>query len=567
LKVREGHSRIMKTNNLIQEQSKISQDNTFISVLEMTKKQAREFFLKETSYCNLQFPDYITFQPTLNIFKKALMTKQGKCKDIDTIIKEEVFLGDLEGLNYTIYINKDGKYSWRPITLVHPLPYIDLVNYLTGHTDDKEDHWNLLKQRFNDFRRNKKIQCFSIPGESKLKGKTDEGVTILNWWKQIEQQSISKSLEYTYCFFTDIADSYPSIYTHSLCWAIHGKKNTKKNLEKSKNWYGGKIDKKLQRLQHNQTNGIPQGSALMDFIAEIILGYLDLKLTENLEAKKIDNYEMLRYRDDYKIFSNDKNELEEIAKSLQEVLQILNLKLNSSKTKFSENIILDSIKADKLYWEPKRVALRNSYLGQGKDKRAIITIQKHLWQIKELADKFPNSGMLKKALTELYDERIILLDVVQEDLEVLVSILVNIMFENPNVIPHCTTIIAKLYENVDNKIRLKTIDKVLNKFKDKPNTEYVEIWLQRLLILTSNPDDIESETCNLCKSILTKHVANPSKVLINAIFPTDWIDETKIHFVTIQDLNSCELVNKEKLEKMMNHVLSDEINIFAALNY
>src|SRR5699024_5092629 len=109
--------------------------------------------------------------------------------------------------------------------------------------------------------------------------------------------------------------------------------------------YGGKIDKKLQRLQHNQTNGIPQGSALMDFIAEIILGYLDLKLTENLEAKKIDNYEMLRYRDDYKIFSNDKNELEEIAKSLQEVLQILNLKLNSSKTKFSENIILDSIKA------------------------------------------------------------------------------------------------------------------------------------------------------------------------------------------------------------------------------
>lgn len=215
----------------------------------------------------------------------------------------------------------------------------------------------------------------------------------------------------------------------------------------------------------------------------------------------------------------------------------------------------------------KKSCLEKFIFRSEKDKRAIITIQKHLWQIKELADKFPNSGMLKKALTELYDERIILLDVVQEDLEVLVSILVNIMFENPNVIPHCTTIIAKLYENVDNKIRLKTIDKVLNKFKDKPNTEYVEIWLQRLLILTSNPDDIESETCNLCKSILTKHVANPSKVLINAIFPTDWIDETKIHFVTIQDLNSCELVNKEKLEKMMNHVLSDEINIFAALNY
>ncbi|MDI9472042.1 MAG: RNA-directed DNA polymerase [Bacillota bacterium] len=554
----------MKTNNLIQEQSKISKDNTFISVLEMTKKQAREFFLKETSYCNLQFPDYITFQPTLNIFKKALMTKQGKCKDIDTIIKEEVFLGDLEGLNYTIYINKDGKYSWRPITLVHPLPYIDLVNYLTGHTDDKEDHWNLLKQRFNDFRRNKKIQCFSIPGESKLKGTTDEGVTILNWWKQIEQQSISKSLEYTYCFFTDIADFYPSIYTHSLCWAIHGKKNTKKNLEKSKNWYGGQVDKKLQRLQNNQTNGIPQGSALMDFIAEIILGYLDLKLMERLEEKNIVEYSILRYRDDYRIFSNDKNELEEIAKSLQEVLQILNLKLNSSKTKFSENIILDSIKADKLYWEPKRFALRNSYLNKDKDKRATITIQKHLWQIKELADQFPNSGMLKKSLTELYEERIRFLDVVQEDLEVLVSILVNIMLENPNVIPHCTTIISKLYENVDNEIRLNTINKVLSKFKDKPNTEHVEIWLQRLLVLTSDSDEITSNTCRLFESRFTKHVANPGAFPINTIFPIDWIEETKIHFVSTQDLNSLELVDKDKLEEMMNQVLDDEINIFEA---
>ena len=530
----------------------------------MTKKQAREFFLKETSYCNLQFPDYITFQPTLNIFKKALMTKQGKCKDIDTIIKEEVFLGDLEGLNYTIYINKDGKYSWRPITLVHPLPYIDLVNYLTGHTDDKEDHWNLLKQRFNDFRRNKKIQCFSIPGESKLKGKTDEGVTILNWWKQIEQQSISKSLEYTYCFFTDIADFYPSIYTHSLCWAIHGKKNTKKNLEKSKNWYGGQVDKKLQRLQNNQTNGIPQGSALMDFIAEIILGYLDLKLMERLEEKNIVEYSILRYRDDYRIFSNDKNELEEIAKSLQEVLQILNLKLNSSKTKFSENIILDSIKADKLYWEPKRFALRNSYLNKDKDKRATITIQKHLWQIKELADQFPNSGMLKKSLTELYEERIRFLDVVQEDLEVLVSILVNIMLENPNVIPHCTTIISKLYENVDNEIRLNTINKVLSKFKDKPNTEHVEIWLQRLLVLTSDSDEITSNTCRLFESRFTKHVANPGAFPINTIFPIDWIEETKIHFVSTQDLNSLELVDKDKLEEMMNQVLDDEINIFEA---
>ncbi|MDO5713664.1 MAG: RNA-directed DNA polymerase [Tissierellia bacterium] len=545
----------------------MKQQKNFTSILEMTGQEARDFFLKETSYCNLYLPHYITFQPLLNTYKKALMTNQGKCKDIDTIVKDEILLGNLDDLNYTVYINKDGKYSWRPITILHPLLYIDLVNYLTVRIDNHGEHWDVLKKRFIQFRANERIQCFSIPGESEIKGRTDQGVTILNWWQQIEQQSISNSLDYTYCFFTDITDFYPSIYTHSLCWAIHGKQNTKNNLSESKSWFGGQVDKKLQRLQNNQTNGIPQGSSLMDFIAEIVLGYLDLKLTDKLNAKKIDDYSILRFRDDYRIFSNNKGELEQIAKSLQEVLQSLNLKLNSSKTIFSENIIQDSIKADKLFWEPKRAALRASYLYENSDKRATITIQKRLWQIKELADLFPNSGMLKKSLTELYEERIALIDKIPKDIEVLVSIIVNIMNENPNVIPQCTTIIAKLYENEEHKIRLETIDKILKKYIDKPNTEHVEIWLQRLLLLASDSDKIISETRELFKSKFVMHVANPGGFSVRNIFPLDWIKVDELRLISIDNLESVELVDKETFEKMTNRVSNDEINIFITEEY
>jgi hypothetical protein len=55
---------------------------------------------------------------------------------------------------------------------------------------------------------------------------------------------------------------------------------------------------------YGQTNGIPQGSVLMDFIAEMVLGYIDERLSQCLD-KKMD-YRIIRYRDDYRIFTNSK---------------------------------------------------------------------------------------------------------------------------------------------------------------------------------------------------------------------------------------------------------------------
>lgn len=40
-------------------------------------------------------------------------------------------------------------------------------------------------------------------------------------------------------------------------------------------------------MQYGQTNGIPQGSVLFDFIAEIVLGYADLLLYEDLQKKEL----------------------------------------------------------------------------------------------------------------------------------------------------------------------------------------------------------------------------------------------------------------------------------------
>ena len=96
----------------------------------------------------------------------------------------------------------------------------------------------------------------------------------------------------------------------------------------------------------------------MDFIAELVLGYADLKLGKRLKQEEIKNYKILRYRDDYRIFSNSPIVNDCIVKCLTEIMIELGLKLNADKTNASANVIKGSIKSDKLYWlKQKQTAL------------------------------------------------------------------------------------------------------------------------------------------------------------------------------------------------------------------
>ena len=147
-------------------------------------------------------------------------------------------------------------------------------------------------------------------------------------------------------FVTDITNCYGAIYTHTIAWALMGKEKAKEKREKP-GLLGNMIDRYIQGMQYGQTNGIPQGSTLSDFIAEIVLAYADKRLSEELHNKGISNYHIVRYRDDYRIFCNSKEDIERIAFFLQEVLADLNFQLNGKKTYLTEDIISESIKPDK----------------------------------------------------------------------------------------------------------------------------------------------------------------------------------------------------------------------------
>jgi len=363
-----------------------------------------------------------------------------------------------EGVNYTIYSNKDGRYAWRPFQLIHPAIYVDLVHAMT-----KPQAWDCILLQFAKFAKNPKIRCLSIPQESLTKRK-DQGAEILHWWQGIEQASIELALDFNHVLHTDIADCYASVYTHSIAWAMHGKTEAKAKKQ-DQSLIGNTIDRRIRDMQQGQTNGIPQGSVLIDLIAELVLGFADQELSEQLAKAKTADFQILRYRDDYRIFVNDSQVGERILKTLTEVLIGLGLKLNASKTTNVQAVVGASLKIDKREWMRRR---------QGDRK-----LQKHLLLIHYHGTEFPNAGSLLVALDEFY-KRLTPLKSVPNPMP-LISIAMDIGYNNPRCFPACAAIVSKLLNSLPTKqIRRDALGRIRTKLSQLPNNGHLEVWLQRI---------------------------------------------------------------------------------------
>lgn len=465
-------------------------------ILELNHTEARQYLLKAESYFNFDLPKYFVFQNVIHQVSAQL--NEHRLSDFyNSYINQAgqqkaTYPCDFENVNYIFLNNKDGKFAWRPFQLIHPALYVSLVHNLTD-----ESNWNLIIARFGQFAANPKIKCYSIPLQSDGT-QSDKATNVTQWWQTIEQQSIELALDYEYVLHTDITDCYGSIYTHSIPWALHTKPVAKENRDPNGN-LGNIIDKHLRDMAFGQTNGIPQGSVLMDFVAEMVLGYADTELSTRIQQENIHDYHIIRYRDDYRIFSNNPQDAEIITKILTEILIELGMRLNAQKTLVSNNVIRDSIKPDKIYW----IA----------EKNGSKSIQEHLLLIHNLSDKFPNSGSLSKALGKLYNRIKGLTEL--NNIQVLVSILVDIMYKNPRTYPIASAILSKLLSLLNDPTKRDIIlQSTMTKFTKIPNTGHVKIWLQRLTIKIDRQRVYEEDLC--------KKVNDPTIQIWNS----DWLNNT-----------------------------------------
>ena len=133
---------------------------------------------------------------------------------------------------------------------------------------------------------------------------------------------------------TDVTNCYPSIYTHSISWAIHTK-SVAKASKRTGSLVGNSLDKLISNGQHGQTIGIPIGPDTSFIVAEMLLSSVDEEFCSRMAAEhlQVNGY---RSFDDFEFGFTARADAEAAVSILQKVLAEYEMQLNPSKTHIVE---------------------------------------------------------------------------------------------------------------------------------------------------------------------------------------------------------------------------------------
>lgn len=306
----------------------------WVRVIDLPGDEALEAMMSNDFYSTVELPEYFGFTEVLDYARRSVGDKTLAECTVKGASPENI-----QGVNLEVMTNKDGRYAVRPLTLANPILYYMLVRDITA-----PKAWSAIKKCFDLYAADNISAC-SIPvipviEEDEKPFSFKNAATILNWWKSIEQTSLELSLKYNYMFIADISECFREINPEAISWAL-ARKDTPHET-KANTRLADKIRTYLRAMQQGRNIGIPQGSALFNLIAEIILGYIDMLLAQEIaRAKKAGelpenlDYRAIRYVDDYRIFCNDRAALDKISYILQTLFERFNFRMNPTKTRIS----------------------------------------------------------------------------------------------------------------------------------------------------------------------------------------------------------------------------------------
>ena len=141
-----------------------------------------------------------------------------------------------------------------------------------------------------------------------------------------QETDIRNEMDAQYVVKTDISGFFPSIYTHSIPWALHGRDKSKSD-RKISILPGNLLDQVTQGTRDRQTNGILIGPHASNVISEIILTSIDQQMIDD------GFWKYSRYIDDYTFFAKSHIQAEKFLRKLGMKLREYELTLNERKTK------------------------------------------------------------------------------------------------------------------------------------------------------------------------------------------------------------------------------------------
>lgn len=287
----------------------------------------------------------------------------------------------------------------REFAVMHPHHYHDLVWEI-------HENWEeLLEHLFNE---NNKIYSYSFPipvnEETENKKQLRSGRMIYEFLEMAEKDLVAEAHQYSHIVRLDITNFYPSVYTHTLCWAWEGRDGKNQGRQQcsgdqSDNKLGNRLDRLFQYANDRRTVGIPIGSVMSDLMAEMILTERDLNISRQLEKDKNLKGEYLatRFKDDYRILCQSKTDGKRIIKAIIEVLKEFNLVVNEKKTEIIE--LPDGLyRPHAVFYEP--YSFRNpKNLNNGKIH--FKSFENVLLRTLQLHRDYPGTSIIEKFLSEL----------------------------------------------------------------------------------------------------------------------------------------------------------------------
>ncbi len=310
----------------------------------LTKEKISDYFINDGYFPEEQFLPSDFFL-SCGLAKNASVKKYLKKIDYSKYIPD--------GKPTLLYFPKT-KYTLRTLSVP---PFINHL-YLTKFVSE---NWQIFKKHLTLDEKKDNIIPYSVPLFIEGKKRSEIGISNHKVLSEIDLQSLLR--DYTHCVFLDIKDFYPSIYVHSLAWALdkrtrHDNTCLCKGRDKCKfhnyNYPANKLDELTRKLNRNRTKGILIGPYTSDFSSEILLRSIDKELSKKF-IKQSNKYIGFRFKDDYVFLTKNQDLADKIRMEMQKILDEYHLGVNDDKTFCSD---VDSLE-DTKYWKVELKQIKN----------------------------------------------------------------------------------------------------------------------------------------------------------------------------------------------------------------
>jgi hypothetical protein len=321
----------------------------------------------------------------------------------------------------------------RQMHIPHPVPYCHFVKEISKNWDE--------------------LNHICINDVSKIRPRrhSDDRIFIMGEYEDIitgrilvmDKESLSyqtksmldMSIGSKYLAKADIANFFPSIYTHSIPWALVGIREAKSKTGRDHyHEYFNKLDFHQRLLKRSETIGVPIGPATSNIVSEIILNPIDKELTSN-------DFKFVRYIDDYQCFCKTEEDAQNFLIILENLLNRFLLKLNSKK------IMIEKLPVQ---YTSNWVVDLNSHIPNEFNSRTSIYFMEYVLKLQK---KHPEESVLKYAARVLArfirdnNEN----DGIIEIEKIIIKYFLNLAFEYPVIIPILVEVIKNSKVKVDEK--------------------------------------------------------------------------------------------------------------------